>query len=374
MAKPRIYLATSSLLSAMSLCPALFCAQKAQAADAITLTLGGRINEYFFAADQDHAPGEDLNTVGMLNDVRVSAEGKTVLDNGISIRSYVRVFAVGRENVDVDEAYVDIGTTLGRLRVGEKAGINASVIGDPIPEALLTVDDVLVGDALRARNGIVMRDAFTFKRFTGNALGVSYQSPELAGVKVGVAYHPNPTPGVIGTFDRATGPHDAVEFTAGYDGDWSGGTYRLAGGYFHQGSRSGVTSASVFNDGLHAWNMSAGGTYGGWEVGAAYMQVDQDNGVREYDWTVGALYGIGPFKISADYRQARQRTFTPGQGTLSAGVISARDQVNQMLLQGAYKLGPGISVGVGGFYAQQRDVAGTWWDSSGVLSGIKIGF
>jgi hypothetical protein len=332
--------------------------QQAQAADAITLTLGGRIKEFFFVADQDHAPGEDLNTAGLFNDVRVSAEGKTVLDNGIAVRSYVRVFAVGRENVDVDEAYVDVVSTLGRLRIGEKAGVNASTIGDPVPEAFLTVDDELIGDGLKARTGITLRDAFTFKRFTGNALGVSYQSPELLGIKVGVAYHPTPTP-AIGTIDGRLGPHNALDVTAGYEGEFSGGTYRFAGGYFHLAPRT------LGTDGVEAWNLSAGATYGGWEVGTAYMRVLPQNGLNETDWVLGALYGIGPFQISADYRIQNRRVSL---------LSTARERVDRTMLQAAYKLGPGISVGVGGFYASQRDLVGATWESGGVLSGLKIGF
>src|SRR5262249_45627406 len=156
------------------ICAALLWAESARAADAITLTLGGRIHEFFTVADQDQAPGEDLGNAAMFNDVRLSAEGKTTLDNGINVRSYVRAFVVGRQNVDVDEAYVDVVTSLGRIRMGEKAGLNASTIGDPIPEAFLTVDDELIGEGVKARTGLVLLDAFTFKRFTGNALGVSY--------------------------------------------------------------------------------------------------------------------------------------------------------------------------------------------------------
>lgn len=344
------------------ICGAMLCAETAQAADAITLTLGGRIKEFFSVADQDQAPAEDLAAAAMFNDVRISVEGKTALDNGISIRSYVRAFAVGREAVDVDEAYVDVVTTFGRLRMGEKAGVNASTIGDPIPQAFLTVDDELIGDALKARTGLVLRDAFTFKRFTGNALGVSYQTPEFLGLKAGVAYHPTPTP-AVGTFDRRFGPHDAIDATVGYEGDFTGGTYRLAGGYFHLASRTGAITAA--RDGVEAWNMSAGATYGGWEIGTGYMRVTPENGLTESDYIVGLLYGIGPFQISADYRVASRR---------ASLVTTARERADRGTLQASYKLGPGIVVGLGGFHVTQRDTTGTAWESGGVLSGLKIGF
>ncbi len=330
----------------------------ADAADAVTVTLGGRIKEFFVGADQRALPGEDLNAVGMFNDVRVTLEGKTVLDNGITVRAYTRINAVAREVKDVDEAYVDIVTTFGRLRMGEKAGSNYSIIGDPVPEAFLTDDEEIIGDALQPRNGVTLRDAFTFRRLTGNALGVSVQTTEVFGIKVGVAFHPTIT-SATGLIDGRLAPHNAIDVSAGYEGDFSGGTYRLAGGYFNVSSRTG------FTDGAEAWNLSAGLTYGGWELAGAYMNVMPANGRDERAWTVGGMYGIGPIKLSADYRNAHRRLFTGGTFV---------EKSDRTTLQVAYKVGPGISFGLAGFYADQKDAAGTNWDSGGALTGVKIDF
>jgi predicted porin len=331
-------------------------APQAYAADAITVALGGRIKQFFFVTDQDQAGPENLNPTGMFNDTRIAAEGRTVLDNGISVRAYARFTAAARVQSNLDEAYVDINSTFGRLRMGEKSGANTSIIGDPIPQAFLTVDEEIFGDALVARTGITVRDAFTFKRFTGNALGVSYQSPELLGIKLGVAYHPTATSNV-GPIDNRLLPHNAFDVTAGYEGDFAGGTYRLSGGYFSISSRTGG------NDGAEAWNVSAGLTYGGWELAGAYINVTPTNGLKEDAWTVGALYGIGPWRLSADYRSAKRRVL-PG----------VREHADRTTVQTAYKLGPGISVGLAGFYGDQKDVAGVDWDGGGVLGGVKIDF
>ena len=335
----------------------------ARAADAITLALGGRIKEYFFVASQAQAPAENLNSTGMFNDTRISVDGRTVLDNGITLRTFIRFNAVARGTSDVDEAYVDVVSSFGRVRMGEKAGLNTTTIGDPVPEAFLTVDEEILGDAMKARTGITLRDGFTFKRFTGNALGVSYQSPEVFGFKVGVAYHPTIT-SFVGAIDGRTTPHDAVDITAGYDGDFSGGTYRFAGGYFRLASRTGG------KDGVHAWNMSAGATYGGFEVAAAYINTQPASGLDEDAWTVGALYGIGPFQISADYRSAKRRSLP--LRVLPAGVF--KEHIDRATLQTAYKLAPGITLGLAGFYADQSDATGKDWDGGGVLGGVKIEF
>ena len=333
-------------------------APSARAAEALTLSLGGYIHQYFFVASQDNLVGEDINPSGMFGDTRLTFRGRTTLDNGIVVRAYVRVFAEANSQPNADEVYVEVASSLGRLRIGEKAGVNTTTIGDPAPQAFLTVYDEVVGDALISRTGVTLSDAFTFRRFTGNALGISYQAPEVFGVKLGVSYHPavNRNEGPI---NNSTKANNAVDFTAGYEGYYPGGSYRLLAGYFHS------DSSALENDGAQAWNISAGLTYGGWELAGAYMNADIDGQPRERAWTIGALYGIGPLQLSADFRTSKRSRY--------AGAAS-HERAGRATLQTAYKLGPGISVGLAGFYAKQKDSAGASWGGGGVLGGIKVGF
>lgn len=332
--------------------------QAAQAADPITVTVGGWVRQYFFVADQTEAPAEDLNAAGMFTDARLAVDGRTILDNGITVRAYMRFKAETRETANLDEGFVEIISGLGRLRMGERAGVNTQIMGDPVPQAFLSVYEEVVGDALLARNGITLRDAFTFRRFTGNALGISYQSPEIAGVQVGVTYHPTPR-AFEGPVNNALMPHNAVDVTAKYEGDYSGGTYRVTAGYFHSNSRT------AGNDGVEAWNVAAGVTYGGWDLAAAYIDTMPDTGLDERAWTVGLFYAIGPVQLSADYRDAKRRAV--------AG-LDLYEYADRFTLQSAYKLGPGISVGLAGFYGDQTDATGLAWDGGGVLSGLKVDF
>lgn len=330
----------------------------AHAADPITVSLGGFVRQYFFVADQSESPAENINTTGMFTDARLAVDGRTVLDNGITVRAYMRFKAETRETTNLDEGFVEIISGLGRIRAGERAGVNYSIMGDPVPQAFLSTYEEVIGDVLVPRNGITLRDAFTFKRFTGNALGVSYQSPEIAGFQVGVTYHPTPR-SWEGPVNNAVMPNNAVDVTAQYQGDYGFGTYRVTGGYFHSNSRTGGS------DGVEAWNIGAGITYGGWELAGAYMDVMPATRLDEKAWTVGLFYAIGPVQLSADYRDAKRRAI------LGTNIFEYSDRFT---LQSAYKLGPGISVGLAGFYGDQTDATGFVWDGGGVLSGLKVDF
>ena len=335
----------------------------AVAADPITLSLGGRLREFFYAETQTNTPAEQLNATGLINDGRIAFQGRTVLDNGITVRAYTRIFVLGRSIRNLDVAYAEIGSGLGKFRAGEKEGANGDIVGDAVPEAFLTRDEEVLGQALKPRTGITVRDAFTFRRFTGEALGIAYESPEIAGFKIGVSYHPELSPFAGGApIDKRFVANNAVDVSAAFSGDYPGGTYRVAGGYFRSQPRTGGFVGPF--DGNTAWNLTAGLTYGGWELSGGYIDVTPTSGLDESAWTVGALYAIGPFKISGNYFRGRRD-----------GVRGARqERVSRETLQGAYKLAPGVTLGITGFHADQTDAAGSGWDGTGFLSGIKLVF
>lgn len=329
-------------------------APSALAEDPVTFKVGGKLRQFFYAADQDAAAGDRPSRAGMFTDAEVYFDGKTVLDNGIEIRAVIELETEARNDRNADELYVDIVTAFGKLRVGEKEGVNASIIGDPLPEALLTTDEEVLGDALRRRTGITVKDAFTFKRYSNDALTVSYETPALLpGLKLGVSYSPQLTD-IEGSFDRRVVEHDGIDVSGRYEGKFSGGGYRVAAGYFKSQSRIGGV------DGNRGFNAHAGVTYGGLDIGGTYAASDPSSGIDDRSWALGAMYGIGGYKISLNQLLARRETF-PG-----------REKVARTNLQGSYRLGPGITVGLTGFYARQTDARGLKFDGIGMLAGIKI--
>ena len=331
-----------------------------QAAEPITLTLGGRLREFFYVADQTNRPAERLNATGVISDVRVAFQGRTVLDNGITVRAFARIYAVGRFNRTLDEAFAEVSTGVGKFRIGETEGVNARLLGDTVPEAFFSRDEELLDQALVPRTGITVRDAFSFRRFTGNAPGVAYETPEFGSLKLGVAYHPSLSPFAGGSpIDKRFAPSNGVDVSGAYAGDFAGGTYRIGAGYFH-------SNPSLLRiDGNTAFNVTAGVTYGGWEVSGGYMDVSPTSGLDETAWTVGALYAIGPFRISANFMRATREAVRTG---------ARRERLDRETLQGSYKLAPGVTLGVAGFRADQTDATGASWDGAGFLSGIKLQF
>lgn len=326
------------------------------AAEPITLKLGGKLRHYFFVADQDNAPTDRIGRNGMFTDAELYFDGKTVLDNGVEVRGVIELEAETRNDRNADEVYIDFVSGLGKVRVGEKEGVNAAMIGEPTPEALLTTDEEIIGDVIRRRTGITTKDPFTFKRYANDVLGVSYETPAIIpGVKFGFTYHPQ-TSDLEGPFDKRLQEHDAIDVSGRYEGRFRGGTYRLAAGYFHSSSRIGG------NDGNEAYTFHAGFTYGGWDFGGAYVKSEPASGIDEISWTVGVLYGIGPYKISAKHFSARRDT------------LPFEEKVESTNVQGAYRIGPGVTLGLTGFRTEQTDARGAKFDGLGALGGAKLAF
>jgi outer membrane protein OmpU len=348
------YSVTTALISAASVL-----ATPTFAAEPITLGVGGKLRQYFFIADQDNAPGQKLNTTGMFSDTEVYFDGKTILDNGIEVRAVIELEAESRNDRNTDEVYVDFITGFGKFRVGEKEGINAAMLDDPAPQAFLTTEEEIIGDVLRPRTAITTRDAFTFKRYANDVLGVSYETPAiLPGVKFGVSFHPNLTD-QEGAFSKTTTAHNAVDVSGRYEGRFRGGKYSVSGGYFHSETRLGGA------DGNEAWNANVAVSYGGWDFGGTYLISNPADSRDERAWTAGAMYGIGPYKISAHHMSALRE---PIPNALR------KEKLDRTTLQGAYRVGPGINIGVAGFYGKQRDAGGKEWDGVGMLSGAKLAF
>jgi hypothetical protein len=342
-------------------------ASAAQASEPPDLKISGRLRGFLFGADQDHAAAERLRSVNAFLNAALYADTKTIFDNGIELRTVAEANSYARDLFDKDaraliraeRLYADVNTALGRLRLGKREGVNTAVIDDPAPRAFLTVNEEIIGDALKPRTGIAGRDAATFKRLADQSFSASYETPALLpGAKLAVSFHPS-TGTDRRTIGRARSAKNAWDLSGRYEGRYTGGTYRIAAGVFRSETR--LTGAP----GAKAWNASVAATYGGWQAALTHLSTHPRIGPDESAWTAGLLYGIGPIKVSADYTWAR-RDLSPG--------ARSEERVESASLQANYRIRPDLSIGAAAFYGRQRDSSGRVWDGAGLLSGAKLSF
>lgn len=332
-------------------------AHKADAAEQIKLSLGGKMEQYFFFMDADELPGESLNSSGALSDVEVYFSGKTVLDNGVEISAKIELNAENKNSGEADEQYLDIKTAFGRLRVGETEGFNHNFSYET-PHVSYE-DDEIIGRVVPQRTAIGVKEIMTFERFTGDAFQIGYESPTIGGFTVGANYFPTTTRSEDRFFDKSTKDNNAWEISGAWEGRIKGGKLGLVGGYFDSQSRTGG------DDGETAWNVSAQAELGGFTVGGSFIRSTPDDNLNSSTLGLATTYEIGPWGIGASYLRVRA-------GATANAVV--KDKIDQGKLEASYILVRGVKLGMTGFWVGQEPAGGPEFDDMGLISSAILRF
>lgn len=332
----------------------------ASGAEPITVTISGRVNQFFFVrddTDDPDAPPQSMNPVGMFTYSRLTIDGRARLTDGLTVRGSARYIANTRQPDNMDEVFVELSGDFGRLQLGDRRAANAGMIESVAPQAFLHMDDEIVASAVPPRTDVQMRDGLTFKRYGRNATGVVYQTPRWNTFDLAVGYYANgDTP--ISTARRVR-TKNGTESTVSSVGSISEEVrYRVLAGYY----RSDIVLSA---EKIAAWNAMFDVFVGPFEVGGTVMKVSPIFGLRELNWAAGAMYFTGPWRFSMDFRQAHRRRELGG---------ATFDKVERLTFQTSYRLGPGINLGGSLFQSFQRDAVSNVWRSRGAILGITVGF
>ena len=325
---------------------------------ATTIRVGGIFTQFFFLADDDEGPTENLNPAGQFHYTRIYVDSRTNLTKSVYVRGYARLVVNNWSTVHAEQSYVEVGGPYGQLRAGAHKPFNEREIDNPAPQAALDVGDEIFSALVKPRTDIPQRYGLTFKRLVGRVLGVSYETPRINGLKLGVSYYPA-LDTTEGPTDRSSQSNNAVDVTGSYKVELMRGVLKLIGGYFR------ATSPVDDTTGTKAWNTSLQWSSDRWEIGGTLNNVRLSNGARDVAWVVGVLHRTGPWAFSTDYRSSNRR---------AAKGMPVGEYADRVMVQADYRLGPGISVGLAGFYAEQRDSENTVWRSKGGTVGIKLFF
>ncbi len=324
-----------------------------------TIKVGGIFTQFLLVADDQEAPGEDLDPVGQFNYSRVYVDSRTDLPGSWYLQAYARLIVNNFSSTNAEQAYVETGGPYGRLRVGVHKPLNEQIIRFPAPQAALSVGDEIFDAMIFPRTEIRQRDGLTFKRFVSRALGVAYRTPRLNGFELAVSYYPA-LDSTEGPIDRSGQSSNALDLTGVFTSDLMGGELVLLGGYFR------ASAAAPDLTGVKAWNTSVKWKNDKWEFGATYHAAQLANGFRDGAWAVGLLYRTeGRWTFSTDYRSSNRR---PTKGA------AIEEYADRIMVQSNYRLAPGLNIAIAGFYSQQRDLQHMIWKGKGGTVGLKIFF
>ncbi|MGE4063129.1 MAG: porin [Rhodospirillaceae bacterium] len=332
----------------------------AAAGDPITVTISGRMNEFFFVrddTDDPDAPPQHQNSAGLFTYNRLTIDGRVPLGDGLTARASARFIANTRQPDTMDEVFVELSSPFGRLQLGDRQAVNAGMIESVAPQAFLHMNDEIIASVVPPRADVQMRDGLTFKRYSRNATAIIYQSPRWNTLDIAVGYYPNGDTPVSAV--RRVPTKNGTETSVSSVGSLSEAVrYRVLAGYYQ-------SDLKFSPEKISAWNAMFDVFIGPVEIGGTVLEVAPVLGLRELNWAAGAMYFEGPWRFSVDWRQAHRRRERDN---------STFDKVERLTFQTSYRIGPGINLGGSLFQSFQRDTLSHVWRSRGAIFGIAVGF
>lgn len=367
-------------LSAMLAAPAF--AQGNESA--LELGLGGYFRGYVTYHNQDTAAGSEERHFDIIRDTEIHMDGKTKLDNGLTVGMHFEFRADMGDGFTVDKSYMYASGDWGKVNFGAADGVGFTMqVAAPSADSNIDgmrhqvkgVNYTLVGGAIGPHLQAIEWDYS--HDVSGSTDKISYFSPLFSGLQLGVSYTPDvqaasfvgnaegsgASRGLNGVnSDDVAGSYgSAWELAARYEREIKAVKLTLGTGYTHVDHEEDAAS----EEDLTAWNVAGALKYGDFGVGVAYTE--NDNGRDPDDETdilvVGVDYKMGDWKLGASWYNREDENLT-GDTDLdtdrySGGVV--------------YKYGPGMDFRASLHYID-HDFGTENIDATSFVVGTQINF
>lgn len=326
-------------------------------ASAVDVTVGGFFVQSVAAVDADSATG-NLEDEGFVQNGEIHFKGKAMLDNGTEIGLNIQLEAE-RSSDQIDEHYVYAKGDWGKLIVGAENGV--AHLGEVTAPGFVaglkmhnnSLTDAVIEKAYDAALGAnTIEDAnmsTKIEHISSDANKVSYFTPRLNGLQLGVSFAPNndDADGGESNFEEieAGTQEDIIEFSVNYKMRMMNGT-RVKLGYTQvEGSTvgGGVDPESYGYGAQIAYDNYVFGvnqtTYE--NLGAIAADTGYAGSTEIETTNIAVAYKIGATKFGIG--------FTDSEETLVTG---GKVDYEELMIGGSTKLADGVSVG---YYYQDTE-------------------
>jgi len=355
----RLLLGTTALVAAAAI------GVPAQAAEKIKLSLGGYFQAYWGYANEEDGVGEvgaNRRNHGFYREGEIYFRGETELDNGITIGVNVQLEAETAAD-QIDESYIYFEGGFGRIELGAIDGAHArthvwnpGAFGGGGPDFATAIwPNSPAGNSV----GSVVTYGGYF--VSGDREKISYFTPRVGGLQVGVSYMPERCEAFSGCTQNTRLPPDN---TAGQQSEIYeiGGNFKQKFGDVAFSISAGTSSGNVetANAGTGAgsedqddMSVHANLGFGAFTVGVGYREDDQGRaGNNEINaWKISGSYKMGPWTFGAGL--ANQ--------SVEVGAGNGDDELSTYAIGFNYAYGPGMTIRAG---VEQYD----WDDNAGVAT------
>ena len=371
----------------------------------IEMRLGGFHQQWFgFGDNEDRF---NLQDVDQWSNSEVFFLGQGTTDNGLTFG--VNIQLEGNTSGDqIDESFLFLSGEFGRVNLGSENSAGY-LMQASAPNVGLGINTGWVTQHIANPTGTAMfREPFgsTFIEPAGDNDGqkITYFTPRLSGVQLGVSYLPDvdPTGGDRNALVTDTANYtNGVSVGANYTREFDGIEILIAGGLFYASAPDGIGTVTGsdgstidLDEDFIGYSAGASVAFDGFEVGGSVAQVTEGRLTTSGSTTVGAgdgtttvtapagttfvrssegiafdvgvSYGQGPWSVSATYFRGES------EGLLD---VPGEDEFQAYMAGGRYALGSGIAVAVGlGFADFESELTGATgdFDNDGFLASIGV--
>lgn len=352
---------------------AVVAAAPAQAAEKISLGLGGYYNSFFGVGDVSGAGTTEYLSSNVYSEGEVHFKGKTALDNGLEIGFQAQLEINISFGDIIDEAYIFVDGGFGRFLIGSENSaaytmqVGAPSVGAPINSGWVTA---FIPPAPGSTSSFRHPSVSTYGDFGNDDNKLTYFTPRISGFQLGVSYAPDVQGGGgqnngLAVENAAGEGEDGVSIGANYSNKFGAASFTVAGGYRMQT----LTTAVAGDD---EWEQASFGIsvgFGGFTVGGSYLTEDSPLSTEGDAFDIGVSYATGPWKVGI------HALLTEVEGSTAD---TDQDELTVVKLAGAYKLAPGVEASATLMYAdwEVESSEGPDGDQDGIMGivGIKLGF
>ena len=369
------------LLCSTALATAALAAAGAEAADGVKLSIGGYyhatagviLGEDFSASSG--VSGGDLRDYAFKQDVEISFNGETTLDNSLTVGASVWLRGQSNSDDQIKKVYAYFSGSFGEIRFGDQDGALAAMCYTvPSASQIFGADSPAVAGFNFSNAGIAGYGATN-----GTCYGIDsystqlvYFSPVLADFQFALSFTPDQTEDTrnvvdgAGTRLRNDAEQNSENFSAAAVYNHRFNDIKLTLGGAHTWSFDKESNPNN-TDPARDSNAYAQVSFVGFTIGAAteYRQNFGDDGADQLVYGVGATYNWDAWTVGLGWTRG---DYEKAVGENDVGPFNASH--DDVALTAAYALAPGISVDGLLEYSRYRsdDAAGP--DSSGLGVGL----
>jgi len=328
-------------------------AQDANAADPLSLSIGGYYQSSMEIRDEDDStgePGANLQTIGFYDDGEIQFTASTTLDNGIGVKVRIEYEAdnQGGGNTIQDERWVEFSGGFGAVKLGADDNVaNAMHYQAPVASYQMGVNTPTFAIPSSGGNQITSYPT-TYINTGGDSQKIIWFSPRIAGFQLGLSYAPDSSAqtGSTPNADNNPGAQEEI-FSIGLNfvETFNDIDIAVSGGYITSELEAQTTGTNA--DDQDSWSAGLNVGFAGFTVGASVALTNRgiDSNGDQTIWDAGVTYATGPLTVG----------FTYLHGEAEDPVTGGDDETDQGVLSAVYNIGPGVDLWGGVKFFEYED-------------------